>query len=41
MVEKLPEVEFGLKLAVASAGTPATLNVKLSANPAVREIVTV
>lgn len=41
IVEELPEVGFGLKLAVAAAGNPATLKVKLSAKPAVREIVTV
>ena len=41
IVEELPEVEFGLKLAVAAAGNPATLKVKLSAKPACREIVTV
>ena len=41
IVEKLPEVGFGLKLAVAAAGNPATLKVKLSVKPAFREIVTV
>jgi hypothetical protein len=41
IVEELPEVGFGLKLAVAAAGNPVTLKVKLSAKPAVREIVTV
>ena len=41
IVEELAEVGFGLKLAVAPAGNPAILNVKLSAKPAVREIVTV
>ena len=41
MVEELPEVGFGLKLAVAAAGNPVTLKVKLSAKPADREIVTV
>jgi hypothetical protein len=41
IVEELPEVGFGLKLAVVAPGNPATLNVKLSANPAVREIVRV
>ena len=40
MVEELPEVGFGLKLAVVAAGNPATLKVKLSVKPAVREIVT-
>jgi hypothetical protein len=41
IVEELPEVGFGLKLAVVAAGNPATLKVKLSAKPAVREIVRV
>jgi hypothetical protein len=41
IVEELPETGFGLKLAVAAAGNPVTLKVKLSAKPAVREIVTV
>ena len=41
IVEKLPEVGFGLKLAVVAVGNPATLKVKLSAKPAAREIVTV
>jgi hypothetical protein len=41
IVEELPEVGFGLKLAVAADGNPATLKVKLSVKPAVREIVTV
>lgn len=41
IVEELPEAGFGLKLAVAAAGNPATLKVKLSAKPTVREIVTV
>jgi len=41
MVEELPEAGFGLKLAVVAAGNPVTLKVKLSVNPAVREIVTV
>jgi hypothetical protein len=40
MVAELPEVGFGLKLAVVATGNPETLKVKLSANPAVREIVT-
>ena len=40
-VEELPEVGFGLKLAVVAPGNPATLKVKLSPKPAVREIVTV
>lgn len=41
IVEELPVAGFGLKLAVVAAGNPATLKVKLSAKPAVREIVTV
>ena len=41
IVEELPEVGFGLKLAVAAPGNPATLKVKLSVKPADREIVTV
>jgi hypothetical protein len=41
MVEELPEVGFGLKLAVVAAGNPVTLNVKLSEKPAARETVTV
>jgi len=41
IVEELPEVGLGLKLAVVAAGNPATLKVKLSAKPAFREIVTV
>ena len=41
IVEKLAEVGFGLKLAVAAAGNPATLKVKLSVKPAFREIVRV
>jgi len=41
IVEELPEVGFGLKIAVVAAGNPVTLKVKLSAKPAVREIVTV
>ena len=41
IVEELPEVGFGLKLAVVAAGNPATLKVKLSAKPGVREIFTV
>jgi hypothetical protein len=40
IVEELPEVGFGLKLAVAAAGNPVTLKVRLSAKPDVREIVT-
>jgi len=41
IVEELPVVGFGLKLAVVAPGNPVTLNVKLSAKPADREIVTV
>ena len=41
IVEKLPKLGFGVKLAVAAAGSPATLKVKLSVKPAFREIVTV
>src|SRR5438067_2107996 len=41
IVEKLPGVAFGKKVAVAAAGNPATLKVKLSAKPAVRKTVTV
>jgi hypothetical protein len=41
IVEKLAAVGFGVKLAVAAAGNPATLKVKLSVKPAVREIVMV
>ena len=41
MVEELPEVGLGLKLAVAAAGNPAALKVKVSVNPAVREILKV
>jgi len=41
IVEELPVVGFGLKLAVVAPGNPATLKVKLSAKPADREIVTV
>jgi hypothetical protein len=38
MVEELPEAGFGLKVAVVAPGNPATLKVKLSLKPAVREI---
>jgi hypothetical protein len=41
MVEELPEVGFGLKVAVVAPGNPVTLKVKLSPKPADREIVTV
>ena len=37
MVEELPVVGFGLKLAVVAPGNPAALNVKLSAKPGFRE----
>ena len=37
MVEELPVVGFGLKVAVAAPGNPATLKVKLSAKPGFRE----
>jgi hypothetical protein len=40
MVEELPVVGFGLKVAVVAAGNPVTVKVKLSVKPAVREIVT-
>lgn len=41
IAEELPEVGFGLKVAVVAPGNPVTLKVKLSLNPAAREIVTV
>jgi hypothetical protein len=41
IVEELPVVGFGLKVAVVAAGNPLTLKVRLSAKPADREIVTV
>jgi len=41
IVEKLPGVAFGKKVAVAAAGNPATLKVKLSAKLGVRVIVRV
>jgi hypothetical protein len=41
IVEELPVVGFGLKVAVVAAGNPLTLKVKLSEKPADREIVTV
>ena len=41
IVEELPEVGFGLKLAVVAVGNPATLKVKLSAKLGVRVIVRV
>jgi hypothetical protein len=41
MLEKVPEVGLGLKVAVAAAGNPATLKVRLSLKPANREIVRV
>jgi hypothetical protein len=37
IVEELPEVGLGLKLAVVAAGNPVTLNVKLSAKPGFRD----
>jgi len=39
IVEELPEVGFGLKLAVDASGNPAALKVKLSGTPPGREIV--
>jgi hypothetical protein len=39
IVEELPVVGFGLKVAVVAAGNPTTLKVKLSVKPADREIV--
>ena len=41
IIEELPEVGFGLKVAVVAPGSPATVKVKLSAKPAVREMFTV
>ena len=41
IVEELPVVGFGLKLAVVAPGNPATLKVNLSVKLACREIVTV
>jgi len=41
MVEELPVVGFGLKVAVVAPGNPVTLKVRLSAKPADREIATV
>jgi hypothetical protein len=41
IVEELPVVGLGLKVAVVAAGNPVTLKVKLSEKPAVREIFTV
>ena len=38
MVEELPVVGFGLKVAVVAPGNPAAVNVKLSVKPALREI---
>jgi hypothetical protein len=40
-MHKLPEVGFGLKIAVVAAGNPVTLNVKLSVKPVFREMFTV
>jgi len=41
IVEELPEVGLGLKLAVVAPGNPVTLKVKLSLKPNDRAIVTV
>jgi len=41
IVEELPVVGFGLKLAVVAPGNPVTLNVKLSVKPGFRETFTV
>lgn len=41
IVEELPEVGFGLKLAVAAAGNPEAVKVKVLAKPALRKIFTV
>jgi hypothetical protein len=41
IVEELPVVGLGLKVAVVAAGNPVTLKVKLSEKPVFREIVTV
>lgn len=38
MVEELPEVGFGVKVAVVAAGNPAAVKVKLSEKPVAREI---
>jgi len=40
IVDELPAVGFGLKVAVVAPGNPATVKVKLSVKPAAREIVT-
>ena len=40
IVEELPVVGFGLKVAVVAPGNPVTLKVKLSLKPAAREITT-
>lgn len=37
IVEELPVVGFGLKVAVVAPGNPVTLKVKLSVKPAPRE----
>jgi hypothetical protein len=37
IVEELPVVGFGLKVAVVAAGNPVTLKVKLSVKPGFRE----
>jgi len=39
IVEELPVVGFGLKVAVVAAGNPVAVKVKLSEKPAAREIV--
>ena len=41
IVEELPVVGFGLKVAVVAPGNPVTLKVKLSVKPVVREMVSV
>jgi len=41
IVEELPVVGLGLKLAVVAPGNPVTLNVKLSKKPGFRETFTV
>jgi hypothetical protein len=41
IVEELPVVGFGLKVAVVAPGNPVTVKVKLSLKPAAREIATV
>lgn len=41
IVEEFPEVGFGLKVAVAAAGRPVTVKVKVSVKPEFRAILTV